>query len=424
MQRRTLLSLALLFALILGACRPTTPDVNPLATPETGRAATFVTVANTVEARPDETDDFSPVEPGDRLQVRGQARTGDDSRSRLDLQPDGTIVRLGPNTLFTLEEMNAETDAPFTRLNLLFGQIWIVLSGGELQVDTEFGNASVRGSYMSAAFDEQTGLAVTCLEGHCALANEHGSIELTGGEASGIPGPGQPPSPARPMTGDENQQWLDAVPEAAPLLPPALTPTPPGPDLPAAAEGTLNTRHLQYALTNNCTLPEDVAAVGDWVWLFQRLPDANGGALTERVVVPAGQTATGQLPPGQYAVTDWFADGEQHGPQIINSDGGVLQVDACPNADGGQPPAGGPGTGQPLSDATTYTLTNACDRTWHWLFTGPQTIAVDIAPGETATGSLPPGTYTATDWLDGNTDSHTSALAPGGALTVTSCVAP
>ncbi len=66
------------------------------------------------------------------------------------------------------------------------------------------------------------------------------------------------------------------------------------------------------------------------MWQFERLPDASGAGFVETVTVSNGQTVSGTLPPGQYIITDWFATGEQHGPQKLDSDKApTLQVQNC-----------------------------------------------------------------------------------------------
>ena len=328
----------LLIVLLLAACgKSSLPENNEI------RRATFTLVLNDIRARLTAEAEMSPVSLGARLETGGQARSGEDSRACLDLEPEGTIIRLGSNTLFTLAALGQDQANPTARLHLDFGQLWIILSGGSLDVESDFGSASVRGSYMSVAFDSQTGMQVTCLEGHCSLTSQAGTVELAGGQSSHIPAKGAPPSPPARMDEQEVQAWEGASPEAVQLL----TSGTPGASTPAAQNGTpapgssspqprLNTQPLKYTLTNNCTDPSMGALVGDWRWQFVRLPDSGGSGSTEEIIVPSGQTVSGELPPGMYSVTDWFPNGEQHGPNRMNSDGSDLQVQNCPG--GGKKP--------------------------------------------------------------------------------------
>jgi hypothetical protein len=323
----------LILILLLSACGG---EVQPT---ESDRQATFTLVLNDIRSRPTEVAEFEPADPGDQLQMGGQAQSGEDSRARLDLEPEGTILRLGPNTLFTLLSLNADAENPSSRLKLLFGQIWIILTKGNLEVETTYGLGAVRGSYMSVAFDPQQGMTISCLEGHCSLANQAGTVELTNGQTSSIPAADQPPTPPQKMDATEIQQWQAASPEAQNLLNPATSAEPrlmeDGNPIPDKAQGLLNTQPLQFTLTNSCTDPGMGNLYGDWLWQFERLPDANGAGSVERLVIATGETANGELPPGQYVVTDWFPNGDQHGPYKMNSDGSHLQVQNCP---GGPPP--------------------------------------------------------------------------------------
>ncbi|MBN2386134.1 MAG: FecR domain-containing protein [Anaerolineales bacterium] len=286
---------------------PDQPEASITATPG-GRTAAFTLILNDVQARPGEEASFTPAAMGDLLSIGGQAQSGDDSRARLDLVPDGTILRLGPNTLFQLQALEQAGGDPQTRLRLLFGQLFILLSGGELDVETDYGLSSVRGSMMGVSFNSENGMAVTCLEGHCSLGNDAGSVDLVAGQGSSIPAPGAAPTPPRDLDDVDIGVWKQNAPEAFAVLEPEGHPP---------ATGPLNTHPLTFVLTNNCTDPH-TQPVSDWLWTFERLPDANGSGFTETFVIPPGQSINGTLPPGQYVVTNWF-DGRQDGPEMLDS---------------------------------------------------------------------------------------------------------
>jgi hypothetical protein len=204
----------------------------------------FATVENSVEARITASDEYAPASVGLTLPVGGAARTGKDSRARLDLSPDGTIVRIAPNTIFSLPELNEKNDEPFTLIELLIGQIYIILSGGELQVETPSGVAAVRGSMLGVSYEPKTGnMTATCLEGHCSLRNDDGIIELIAGQAADIRD-GIISREPRSLTETELRNWgeftpelkdrpdifptlpslLDNLPDLPPLKPPIRTP--------------------------------------------------------------------------------------------------------------------------------------------------------------------------------------------------------
>jgi hypothetical protein len=321
-------SLILSLSILLAACGPVQSDVAPVQ--PGGRQAVLTSLSNDVRTRLTPDLEFAPAREGLTLPVGGQAQTGEDSRARFDLLPEGTIVRLGPNSSFEVAVL--EGDDAFTRLKLAFGELWIILNGGTLEAETPSGQASVRGSYLGLILDPGSGsLKALCLEGLCTLSNALGSVELTGGQAAEIPAPGQPPSASRPMNEDEFQRWREASPEAETLLEP-------------------------------------------------------------------------QNPP----------------PTAELSDGSPLPIQPSPippaTSEPGNPPL--PGTG---SQSSTYDLKNTCPDIWHWKFEGPKTIEFDIAPGESASGTLPPGDYNATDWFDNGISHGPNFLPSGGHLEVASC---
>lgn len=197
----------------LTAAPPATASATASPAPTSGRSAAFTSVENAVESRPAETDAYAPASVGVTFPIGGQARTGEDGRARLDLSPDGTIIRIVPNTIFTLPALEEKDDAPFTKIKLFIGQIFIILSGGELEVETPSGVAAVRGSMMGVSYDPADGtMTATCLEGHCNLRNESGSLDLTAGQAADIRG-GIISREPRAITDAELGDWFEFTPE-------------------------------------------------------------------------------------------------------------------------------------------------------------------------------------------------------------------
>lgn len=238
-----LLALAAALALMLAACGGTLlPGGVSLAD-----TATLGEIQGTVELRNPDQVVFTPASTGDVLQVGGQVRTGSDGSARLDLDT-GTIIRVAADSLFTLESNAVESGSLLTRLVLEAGQVWIMLDGGSVEVETISGTASVRGSYMSVWMDPVTAdVWVTCLEGWCQAGNGTGDLEMLAGEGATLyafdPEGNIPPPP--PQLRYLSQQEIDAFlaqnPEAeaimndliatASALPPldaTLTPTPLG----------------------------------------------------------------------------------------------------------------------------------------------------------------------------------------------------
>ena len=203
---RRMTSALLLLTLWLGACTS-----NPASTPsdstepakteaaaestltETStqvpaqREAVVAEIENEVTVRIEADGEFIPAQAGITIQQGGALQTGADARARLDLKPEGTIVRVAPNSAFTLSEVTNIEGKPQTTLSLIFGKIFVLLNGGSLDVQTPSGVASVRGSLLSVSYDPETGkVQAVCLEGHCAIENESGDEEdiLEGDSAS------------------------------------------------------------------------------------------------------------------------------------------------------------------------------------------------------------------------------------------------
>ena len=134
------------------------------------REAVVAEIENDAIFRAESEGDFVPAEAGSTIKPGGALQTSENGRVRLDLNPEGTIVRIAPNSAFTLPELVEVDGEPKSTINLFFGKIFVLLNGGSLDVQTPSGVASVRGSVMSVSFDPETGLIQgACLEGQCTL---------------------------------------------------------------------------------------------------------------------------------------------------------------------------------------------------------------------------------------------------------------
>ena len=189
-----------------------------------GRAAALFDLVGNVLSRPATGGKDLPATNGQLLAEGGQVRTGDGSKARVSLS-DGTILRLSPNTLITLDRLTGDPTNPFTRLLMALGKVWVILKSGQLEVDSPAGVASVNGSFLSVEFQADTNtVVVTCLEGSCALRNSQGGMSLTTGQAASITGGAG--TVLRWMTSAEINAWLVDNPEAAAVVPAALTAVP------------------------------------------------------------------------------------------------------------------------------------------------------------------------------------------------------
>lgn len=160
------------------------------------------------------------------LNVDGQVQTGDDGRVRLDLS-SGTIIRISPSSVFTLTSNDETEGGLLTKIKLDVGKIFIILNGGQADVETPSGVASVRGSYMKVEVDPITKtIYITCLEGNCSASNPAGTVNFTNGQrvilfAQDENGNWQAPN-VEPMTPEEFREWLDNNPEARELFEQAM----------------------------------------------------------------------------------------------------------------------------------------------------------------------------------------------------------
>ncbi len=211
MKRKTfiLLTCLALIAAVAG-CQPQEVSA-PLS-------AKLTELTGLVQLKQNAEAEFAPASPDSSLDVNGQVQTGDDGRVRLDLS-SGTIIRIAPSSIFTLTSNDETEGGLITRIQLEAGKIFIILNGGQADVETPSGVASVRGSYMKVEVDPVTKMIyITCLEGDCSASNPAGAVNFTNGQsvvlfAQDEQGNWTVPSVGQ-MTPEEFQEWLDENPEA------------------------------------------------------------------------------------------------------------------------------------------------------------------------------------------------------------------
>ncbi|TAK14080.1 MAG: hypothetical protein EPO32_03180 [Anaerolineae bacterium] len=332
-----ILSTIVIFAILLSACatppgadatEPASPiDSSVLqpaeltATPDPAilRTAALDELEGVVETRSTETDSFKSAVRGDLLAPNAEVRTGEDGKARVKLDPEGTSIRLGPNSHLRLETLSPSAADAQTRLELFIGQVWVVLNGGSLDVDTASGLATVRGSMMSVGFDPILGdMTITCLEGLCSVGNAFGVTDLIAGQATNIPGAGQPPNPSRPMSPDELDQWRLEVPESGPAFE-ALSAEPAAPVpfyQPGGGPDAASTQPVTYTFNNLC--------YAVWHWEFE-------GPVNSQIDVAPDSTESGELPPGVYQVHDWDDSGFDNGWYEVVGGSNLDVTHDCPD---------------------------------------------------------------------------------------------
>ena len=183
--------------------------------------ASLSELSGLVEMKQAEQEAFSQAAADSVLSVNGQVQTGVDGRVRLDLS-SGTIVRVAPTSFFTLTSNEEVEGGLITKLKLEAGKVFIILNGGQADVETPSGVASVKGSYLSVQV-ENGNIVITCLEGTCSLDDPNGGVILIppGFKLTIIqdPNTGEWGAPVLgEMTPEEFQEWLDENPEAKELV--------------------------------------------------------------------------------------------------------------------------------------------------------------------------------------------------------------
>ncbi len=234
---RSCLSGVISAALALAACARQPTPLAPTPTVD-ARSAAVNEIVRVVEARAVEGGTFAQVDVGYVLTAGGQVHTGRDSRARLDLS-DGTILRLGQDTSFVLQEItpSAAGGGLLARIKLEAGKIWVSLSGGTLQVETPVGVASVRGSFAVLQYDpgdpadpDDDLLVLDCLEGSCGAKNENVDAQLGNLERVALNRIGQL---RLTLTGADVQAFLMENPEGQSIAA-TLTAAPPATGTPTA----------------------------------------------------------------------------------------------------------------------------------------------------------------------------------------------
>ncbi|MFN8411906.1 MAG: FecR family protein [Anaerolineales bacterium] len=305
-MKRTLVSALLFLSLLLGACTTSssTSEANsPISSGEPSAANSVITAETTVSAREavlaeinnnvsirkTSTDEFVAATNGMSILEGGSVKTSEDAHVRLNLLPDGTIVRVGPNSLFNFTSLKVANGQPQTTIELLVGKIFILLNGGTLDVQTPSGVASVRGSLLSVEFNSTTNrFTASCLEGDCGIRSDDGEeMDLPQGSSSFIEGDEEPTAPF-PMDRDEVQDWLDENPELDDYL--SELPNPEDfPDLPPDFDGNLDEIPAEY-------LPD--------YFLDGTLPPTNDGSFYGTEVPATDAPTINDAPPTDPPVTD------------------------------------------------------------------------------------------------------------------------
>ena len=377
----------------LGPAGPVTATITPSSLPASatapGRTAVLSDLVGDVLSGPAGSGKDTPASDGQTLAEGTELHTGKDGKAKVSFS-DGTILRLRPDTLVTLSQFLTDPNNPFTRLLLGLGKVFVILKGGQLEIQSPAGVAVVTGSFMSVEYQaDANAVVVTCLEGSCTLRNDQGGTALTTGQAASLAGGASGPV-LRWMSPAEIQSWLDDNPEAQSVAPLALTALP-------APSSTVT-------LTPTASATASAAASPTPTGTATSTPTATASRTrTPRPRPTSTSTSTPTFPPPS--------------PSNTPVPPTRPKPSATPVPSSSNPP--------PLF---LYTFISSCAAgdpqgpgTFHVSITGPKQAAFDVMPQQKVGGELPPGKYSISWVPDQGPSGGTSWSSDQGAFSWTFC---
>jgi hypothetical protein len=204
--------------------------------------ARILEVVNRVEACVHAGDAWTSALAGMAVYGGGQVRTGPASSARLELSEG--VVRLSPESVFTVKENTMRRGRRAAALFLEEGRLWAHLAGDpphEFRVETASAVAAVRDTHFSVRVAADQGTLVSVAAGEVEVTAQGRSVRVGAGEQASVE-PGRPPDAPQPMSDAERALWASEGerPELAPPTPePGATPIPVtiGGDVYVALEG-------------------------------------------------------------------------------------------------------------------------------------------------------------------------------------------
>lgn len=331
-MKRVLFMLLPVF-LLLSACTAPTTAIAPA-----GGIDQFVlsAIGEDAQYRLSSESEFIQPQAGISLPVGAELITSGAEGAILDLG-GGNALHLSSGSYITILAAPGSADAA-AHISLLTGNLWAMLSGGSLAVETPVGTATASASYLSVAYDNyEQHLTAACLEGNCSLTNDGGETGLVSGQSASISGVDQPPTSAQAMTAQQASAWVQMFPEnkaVAERMPASvqasalLTPYPTSTPIFNSSSGSTpedypDLEWFTYRLENNCTGGEGKYARTPWTWWFAYLPgDGRQGIWYIQFTVNPDEVRTGNLPAGTYL--SW-GDYTQEG-SIRNADRNAYKI--------------------------------------------------------------------------------------------------
>jgi hypothetical protein len=166
--------------------------------------ATIVDAINEVAAHALPDEDWRAAQVDMAVYEGGEVWAKEASTARVGVEEN--LVRVAPNTIFTLEQPDADT----LRLNLQEGQAWINVEGLQpgqtFEVETPAAVASVRGTRFSARVAPDGTTLVSTWAATVTVSSPAGAVDVTAGLQTTIAQDEAPSVPA-PMCPIEQARW-------------------------------------------------------------------------------------------------------------------------------------------------------------------------------------------------------------------------
>ena len=200
----SILILLALLAACSGGGTPVEPSVPPVSPTPAELHAIVNDLINQVDGHPRADPAWEPAFVDMSIFLGGEVRAKEASTARLKLE--GNLIRVAPNTIFTLNQPDEQT----LQLDLQEGQIWLNVEGlapGEkFEVETPGASASVRGTRFSVRVNKKQTTFVSVVGGTVSVDGLSTSVDVTTGMQTTVPVGGDPTTPV-PMSTEEQLSW-------------------------------------------------------------------------------------------------------------------------------------------------------------------------------------------------------------------------
>jgi len=155
-------------------------------------------------------DEMAKIEIGTQLQKGCIIYSFSDSRAKIQLNQDSSII-IAPNSQYVIKEITEDSEGQEISLELVEGQVFIAVDEdtfiGHVDVNTPYGVASIRGSRMSVLI-EAAQAVVTCLYGNCSAKNAAGETAIGQAGQAAMSAQDAAPPDSTPMAAGQVNDWF------------------------------------------------------------------------------------------------------------------------------------------------------------------------------------------------------------------------